>query len=96
MFSTAFLDIPPLIGVGGTVVLPGSKSISNRLLLLAALSSGSTTLIDLLDYPAVQRPAFLAVWAGFSSRIRAQLDSFTLADIAAMARGQQDWPDTVP
>ena len=49
MFSTAFLDIPPLIGVGGTVVLPGSKSISNRVLLLAALSSGCTTLIDLLD-----------------------------------------------
>ncbi len=49
MFSTAFLDIPPLIGVGGTVVLPGSKSISNRVLLLSALSAGSTTLHDLLD-----------------------------------------------
>ena len=49
MFTTAFLDIPPLNGVGGTVVLPGSKSISNRVLLLAALSSGCTTLIDLLD-----------------------------------------------
>ena len=34
----------------------------------------------------------LAVWAGISSRIRHQLDSFTLADIAAMARGQADWP----
>ena len=35
----------------------------------------------------------LAVWAGISSEIRAQLDSFTLADIAAMSRGQRDWPD---
>ncbi|MHB8949812.1 MAG: bifunctional 3-phosphoshikimate 1-carboxyvinyltransferase/cytidylate kinase [Rhodoferax sp.] len=49
MFATDFLDIPALTGVAGTVVLPGSKSISNRVLLLAALSSGSTTLIDLLD-----------------------------------------------
>jgi DNA-binding IscR family transcriptional regulator len=34
----------------------------------------------------------LAVWAGISSQIRAHLDSFTLADIAAMARGEADWP----
>ena len=49
MFSTAFLDIPPLTGAGGTIVLPGSKSISNRVLLLSALSQGTTTLHDLLD-----------------------------------------------
>ena len=49
MFTTAFLDIPPLDGAAGTVVLPGSKSISNRVLLLAALSTGSTTIRDLLD-----------------------------------------------
>lgn len=35
----------------------------------------------------------LAVWAGISSQIRAHLDSFTLADIASMSRGQLDWPD---
>ncbi|MFM2275330.1 MAG: hypothetical protein RL211_1202 [Pseudomonadota bacterium] len=49
MFATEFLDIPPLASAGGTVVLPGSKSISNRLLLLSALSQGTTTLHDLLD-----------------------------------------------
>ncbi len=49
MFSTEFLDIPHLTLAGGTIVLPGSKSISNRLLLLAALSQGTTTLHDLLD-----------------------------------------------
>ena len=49
MFSTAFLDIPPLASAGGTVTLPGSKSISNRVLLLAALCQGTTTLHDLLD-----------------------------------------------
>ncbi len=49
MFATAFLDIPPLASAGGSVVLPGSKSISNRLLLLSALCAGTTTLHDLLD-----------------------------------------------
>ena len=49
MFSTAFLDIPPLAGAGGTLTLPGSKSISNRVLLLSALSQGTSTLYDLLD-----------------------------------------------
>ncbi len=49
MFSTAFLDIPPLTHASGTVVLPGSKSISNRVLLLAALCSETTTVHDLLD-----------------------------------------------
>ncbi|NBS76039.1 MAG: 3-phosphoshikimate 1-carboxyvinyltransferase [Betaproteobacteria bacterium] len=49
MFSTAFLDVPALQSAHGTVTLPGSKSISNRVLLLAALCQGTTTLHDLLD-----------------------------------------------
>jgi 3-phosphoshikimate 1-carboxyvinyltransferase len=49
MFATEFLDLPPLAGAQGRVVLPGSKSISNRVLLLAALCRGRTTLHDLLD-----------------------------------------------
>jgi 3-phosphoshikimate 1-carboxyvinyltransferase len=49
MYATTFLDIPPLASAGGVVRLPGSKSISNRVLLLAALSEGSTDVIDLLD-----------------------------------------------
>jgi 3-phosphoshikimate 1-carboxyvinyltransferase len=49
MFATEFLDIPPLDGAAGTVLLPGSKSISNRVLLLAALSAGTTVLHELLD-----------------------------------------------
>src|SRR4051812_12453456 len=49
MFDTAFLDVPPLSSAAGTVVLPGSKSISNRVLLLAALSEGTTVIHDLLD-----------------------------------------------
>ncbi len=49
MFTTAFLDVPALASAQGTVTLPGSKSISNRVLLLAALCQGTTTLHDLLD-----------------------------------------------
>ena len=49
MFNTAFLDLPPLAHAGGEVTLPGSKSISNRVLLLAALCDGTTTVHDLLD-----------------------------------------------
>jgi 3-phosphoshikimate 1-carboxyvinyltransferase len=49
MTSTEFLELPPLMSAHGTVRLPGSKSISNRVLLLAALSEGSTTVYDLLD-----------------------------------------------
>ena len=49
MFATAFLDIPSLQQAGGTVTLPGSKSISNRVLLLSAFCEGSTWVHDLLD-----------------------------------------------
>lgn len=49
MFATEFLDLPPLLSASGTVVLPGSKSISNRVLLLSALCRGTTTLHDVLD-----------------------------------------------
>lgn len=49
MYATAHLDIPPLERAGGTVHLPGSKSISNRVLLLSALSVGHTDIADLLD-----------------------------------------------
>ncbi|KAB2900651.1 MAG: bifunctional 3-phosphoshikimate 1-carboxyvinyltransferase/cytidylate kinase [Burkholderiaceae bacterium] len=48
MYSTAYLDLPPLETAGGEVRLPGSKSISNRVLLLAALSEGTTEVHDLL------------------------------------------------
>ena len=43
------LDLPPLRHAGGSLSLPGSKSISNRVLLLAGLSTGSTRVHALLD-----------------------------------------------
>jgi 3-phosphoshikimate 1-carboxyvinyltransferase len=44
-----FLDLDPIARVAGTVKMPGSKSISNRVLLIAALSRGDTLVKDLLD-----------------------------------------------
>jgi 3-phosphoshikimate 1-carboxyvinyltransferase len=49
MFKIPFLDLPPLLSASGTVRLPGSKSISNRVLLLAGLCEGTTLVHDLLD-----------------------------------------------
>ncbi|MEK6592037.1 MAG: 3-phosphoshikimate 1-carboxyvinyltransferase [Pseudomonadota bacterium] len=44
-----YLDLAPIRRVRGTVSLPGSKSISNRTLLLAALAAGETRIRDLLE-----------------------------------------------
>jgi len=49
MTAVPSITIGPLTQAQGEVVLPGSKSISNRALLLAALSTGKTTLKNLLD-----------------------------------------------
>jgi Rrf2 family iron-sulfur cluster assembly transcriptional regulator len=35
----------------------------------------------------------LAIWSAAGSHMRRYLDSFTLAEIAAMTRGDREWPD---
>ncbi len=52
---TEFLDLPQLISAAGTVRLPGSKSISNRVLLLAAMAEGETEVRDLLASDDTER-----------------------------------------
>ena len=66
MFDIEYLDIPPLIAAAGTVHLPGSKSISNRVLLMAALSQGRTRVHDLLasDDTAVMLSALKQLGCG--------------------------------
>jgi len=49
MSRVSDIQIGPFKRAQGSIVLPGSKSISNRVLLLAALSTGTTTLKNLLD-----------------------------------------------
>uniref|UniRef100_A0A383V5Z1 3-phosphoshikimate 1-carboxyvinyltransferase n=1 Tax=Tetradesmus obliquus TaxID=3088 RepID=A0A383V5Z1_TETOB len=43
------LTVQPIKTISGTVKLPGSKSLSNRILLLAALAEGTTVVRNLLD-----------------------------------------------
>jgi 3-phosphoshikimate 1-carboxyvinyltransferase len=49
-----YLDLAPIVRMAGTVRLPGSKSISNRTLLLAALARGDTELTNVLDADDVE------------------------------------------
>ena len=49
MSGLAFLDLPSVTSASGTVELPGSKSISNRVLLLSALAVGQTRIDGLLQ-----------------------------------------------
>lgn len=72
MFAIPYLDIPPLASAGGTVRLPGSKSISNRVLLLAALSVGHTDIADLLDSDDTR--VMLDALAQLGCRIESQAD----------------------
>lgn len=48
MSKLSFLDLPGIVSAQGSVRLPGSKSLSNRILLLAALAEGETEVRDLL------------------------------------------------
>ncbi|MBI4987985.1 MAG: bifunctional 3-phosphoshikimate 1-carboxyvinyltransferase/cytidylate kinase [Rhodocyclales bacterium] len=50
-----YLDLAPATHAAGTVRLPGSKSLSNRYLLLAALAEGETDIRDLLLSDDVER-----------------------------------------
>ncbi len=53
--TAEFIDLPQVTGSFGRVSLPGSKSISNRVLLLAALADGTTEVCDLLASDDTER-----------------------------------------
>jgi 3-phosphoshikimate 1-carboxyvinyltransferase len=53
--NPAWLDLAPVTRAAGTVRLPGSKSISNRVLLLAALASGETAIHGVLHSEDTER-----------------------------------------
>lgn len=55
MQKTEQIKIAPVTRAAGTVVLPGSKSISNRALFIAALAHGTTTLQGLLRADDTER-----------------------------------------
>ena len=47
-FRPSFIDLPAVSSFEGSVTLPGSKSITNRIFLIAALARGTTQLHNLL------------------------------------------------
>jgi len=61
-----FLDLQPVTQAKGLVHLPGSKSISNRTLLLAALAQGTTEIRDLLKSDDTDRMLEALVSLGVS------------------------------
>lgn len=70
-----FLDLPGYSRADGTVRLPGSKSISNRVLLLAALADDVTDVYDLLD----------------SDDTRHMLAALTALGVGVEDRGGKQW-----
>ena len=52
---TEQLRLDPIHKISGSITLPGSKSLSNRVLLLAMLSEGETLIENLLDSDDVRR-----------------------------------------
>jgi 3-phosphoshikimate 1-carboxyvinyltransferase len=78
MSHNEYLDLSPLMSAHGTVRLPGSKSISNRVLLLAALAEGETQVCDLLHSDDTER----------------MLDSLGKLGIKIELPGKIDFPNT--
>ena len=70
-----FLDLPQILSAAGTVRLPGSKSISNRVLLLAALADGETEVRDLLASDDTQR----------------MLDALQMLGVGVTHQGGENW-----
>jgi 3-phosphoshikimate 1-carboxyvinyltransferase len=70
-----FIDLPQLFSASGSVSLPGSKSISNRVLLLAALAEGETEVCDLLASDDTER----------------MLEALQALGVGVVNRGGQSW-----
>jgi 3-phosphoshikimate 1-carboxyvinyltransferase len=91
MFSIPHLDLPPLTAAGGTVRLPGSKSISNRVLLLAGLSEGTTEVHDLLDSDdtAVMLKALEQLGCGLQRRVQDGREVLEVRGLGGQLRTRQ-------
>ena len=76
--SMETLNLPPVRRAQGTVKLPGSKSISNRTLLLAALADGTTHIRDLLASDDTAR----------------MLDALKILGVTLEQTGTDDWKVT--
>ncbi|HEY2189828.1 MAG TPA: 3-phosphoshikimate 1-carboxyvinyltransferase, partial [Caldimonas sp.] len=87
MFTTRFLDLPPLAGVAGTVRVPGSKSISNRALLLAGFAAGTTNISGLLHSDDTQ--VMLEALQQLGCRIEGDAGAIVVHGLGGRALAQQ-------
>ncbi|MDQ6638495.1 MAG: bifunctional 3-phosphoshikimate 1-carboxyvinyltransferase/cytidylate kinase [Pseudomonadota bacterium] len=87
MFTTRFLDIPPLRAVAGSVRVPGSKSISNRALLLAGFAAGTTNISGLLHSDDTQ--VMLEALKQLGCRIEGERDEIAVTGVGARRLDQQ-------
>jgi len=87
VFTTRFLDLPPLAGIAGTVRVPGSKSISNRALLLAGFASGTTTITGLLHSDDTQ--VMLEALKQLGCRLEGDANAIVVHGLGGRALAQQ-------
>jgi 3-phosphoshikimate 1-carboxyvinyltransferase len=72
------LTLQPISSAQGEVTLPGSKSLSNRILLLAALAQGQTTITNLLDSDDVSHMLTALTALGVSYQLSADKQTCTV------------------
>jgi len=75
------LTLQPLSHANGEVQIPGSKSLSNRILLLAALAQGSTRITNLLDSDDVRHMLNALSALGVEYELAADRRSCTLTGL---------------
>ena len=86
---TPFIDLNAVSTASGVVNLPGSKSISNRVLLLAALAIGPTRITGLLDSDEEQAAAARTRYLRFLSAGSTQDPLALLADAGVDMTGAE-------
>jgi len=85
------LTLPKLSRAHGEVTIPGSKSLSNRILLLAALSQGTTQIDNLLDSDDVHHMLQALSQLGVSYELNAERNQCTVIGLdGPLARGQEE------
>ncbi len=78
--DAATLDVAPIASAAGVVPLPGSKSISNRTLLLSALAAGTTRLHGLLEADDTAR--MVDALKALGVRVERSADAYTVEGAA--------------
>ena len=85
------LALPKLSSAQGHVTIPGSKSLSNRILLLAALSQGTTVIDNLLDSDDIRHMLTALSKLGVTYQLSDDKTQCTVTGLGGnLARGQQE------